>query len=418
MNAKTIALGIALTATVVSAPATASARPAPWRSAWASSQHAPADTSWNPNWSTDGFDNHSVRQVVRVGSDGTSLRVRVSNAYGTAPLRLTGATVARSAGGAAVRPETVREVRFHGGGSVTVPAGGESSSDPVALRVRAFERLTVTFYFRGATGPATFHNAALTTSYRASGNHLRDASQDAFAGRSSASWYYLAGVDVKGGARPSRSRNAVVAFGDSLTDGVGSTPDADHRYPDALADRLARSGAPRPVLNAGIGGNKVLTDSVCSGESALDRFGRDALDRTDVGTVIVLAGTNDIVQPAMPDDLCTLPTTKVTAAQIIAGHRRLIGQAHARGVRVLGGTLPPYGAFPYWNAAGEKLRVEVNRWIRTSGACDGVVDFDRAVADPEHPERIREEYVFPFDGIHLKDAGYKAMADAVDLNVL
>ncbi|WP_308377843.1 SGNH/GDSL hydrolase family protein [Streptomyces sp. ISL-98] len=218
---------------------------------------------------------------------------------------------------------------------------------------------------------------------------------------------------------PSRARPAVVTFGDSLTDGYGATPGADRRYSDELAKRLAADGRSRPVLNAGIGGNKVLGDSDCYGESALARFRRDALGRSDVGTVIVLEGTNDIVHPDSPADRCTTPSPEVSAEQIIAGHRQLIREAHARGVKVLGGTLPPYHGYEYWTERGEHVRNAVNHWIRTSGAYDGVVDFDRAVADPADPKRvkIKKEYAFE-DLIHLNDAGYKAMADAVDLDSL
>ncbi|MFE9634085.1 SGNH/GDSL hydrolase family protein [Streptomyces sp. NPDC006463] len=425
MTTKTFALALplaALVAATAASPAPA-AHPAPWHSAWNASQQAPAHTTWYPNWSEGGFDNHSVRQTIRVGAEGSELRVRLSNAFGTTPLRLTGATVARSAGGAAVQPDTVRPLRFKGSGAATVPTGGELSSDPVALPVRAFEQLTVTFYFQGATGPATFHNVAMTTSYRATGDHLGDPAADAFS-EAGFSWYYLAGVDVKnlrpGG--PGGGRGAVVAFGDSLTDGYGATPGADRRYPDELAERLASQGRPRTVLNAGIGGNKVLGDSECFGESALARFRRDALGRPDVATVVVLEGTNDIVMPDGPADHCTTPSPEVTAAEIIAGHRQLIREARTRGVRVIGATIPPYHGFEHWTERGEKVRKAVNEWIRTSGAYDGVADFDRVLAapvDPAHPEAvaIKQEYAFG-DRIHLNDAGYRAMAEAVDLNSL
>ncbi|MER5204720.1 SGNH/GDSL hydrolase family protein [Streptomyces sp. NPDC002825] len=425
MTAKKLLVALPLTAVLMTAAVPAVAAPGdstaftPWRSAWATAPQAPTHTDWYANWSEEGFDNQSVRQVIRVGAEGSRLRIRLSNVYGTAPLRVTGATIARSAGGAAARAESVRTVRFGGAQGVSVPAGGELSSDAVALPVRALEQLTVTLYFRGRTGPATFHNFADTLTYRASGDHLDDAAGEAFAGEPSLSWYYLAGVDVKPLESPGggRGRDAVVAFGDSLTDGVGSTFGADRRYPDVLADRLVAEGRTRPVLNLGIGGNKVLNDSPCFGESALARFRRDVLGRRDVRTVIVLQGTNDIVLPDSPQDRCTTPSPFVTSAQIVAGHQELIREAHARGVKVIGATLPPYQGFAYWTERGDRVRSEVNQWIRTSGAYDGVVDFDRAVADPEHPERIAAQYVSA-DLIHMKDAGYKAMADAVDLNSL
>lgn len=426
MNARTLALTVPLAAALLAATATApasasSAHGGPWSSAWGASPQKPAHTGWFPNWSEEGFAGQSVRQVVRVGAEGSALRVRVTNRHGRTPLRLTGATVAKATDGAAVQPGSVRALRFDGSQSVTVPAGGELSSDTVALPVQAFERITVTFWFEGPTGPATFHNVAMALSYRADGDHRRDTSADAFAsGPPSFSWYHLAGVDVKGA---DRSRKAVVAFGDSLTDGFGATPGADHRYPDRLARRLAAAGRPRPVLNAGIGGNKVLNDSECFGESALNRFRRDALGRPDVGTVVLLEGTNDIVQPDAPQDHCTAGSPRVTAEQLIAGYRELIREARARGVRVIGATIPPFHGSAYWTEGGEDVRTAVNAWIRTSGAYDGVVDFDRvlaAPADPAHPKeiRIKEEYALEADHLHMNDAGYEAMADAVDLGSL
>ncbi|MEU8438815.1 SGNH/GDSL hydrolase family protein [Streptomyces sp. NPDC029216] len=411
-------LAAALLAVAATTATPAAAHGTPWHSAWGASPQTATHTDWFPNWSEEGFRNQSVRQVIRAGAQGSELRVRLSNTYGKTPLRLTGATVAKSAGGAAVRPETVRTLRFGGKGAVTVPAGAELSSDAVTLPVQAFEQLTVTFYFQDPTGPATFHNVAMGTTFRADGDHLRDAAADAFSapGNQSFSWYYLAGIDVRGAGAPGPRRGAVVTFGDSLTDGFGATPGADRRYSDALAGRLAAQGTPRPVINAGIGGNKVLNDSACYGESALHRFRRDALGRPDTGTVIVLEGTNDIVQPDGPQDRCTTGP-RVTAQEIIAGYRELIREAHARGVRIIGATIPPYGDSGYWTAQGDEIRGEVNRWIRTAGAYDAVVDVDRAVADPQHPEKLKAEFAFA-DRLHLNDAGYRAMAEAVDLNTL
>ncbi|MFH8786811.1 SGNH/GDSL hydrolase family protein [Streptomyces roseoverticillatus] len=385
--------------------------PRPWTAAWTAAPQAPAHTDWYPNWSEAGFENQTVRQVIRAGAAGSELRVRLSNAYGKTPLRLAGATVALSDGGAAVRPGTVRPLRFGGAGSVAVPAGGELVSDPAALPVEAFGKLAVTLYFQAPSGPATFHNLALTGSYRAAGDHSTDVSAGAFTEPPSLSWYYLAGVDVKGS--PRGRGNTVVAFGDSLTDGYGSDFGADNRYPDVLAERLAAAGSPRTVVNAGIGGNKLLNGSDCFGESALARFRRDALDRTDVGTVVLLEGTNDIVQPDDPGR-CTTPAPKVTSQDITGGLRQLIREARARGVRVLGATIPPYQGYGHWTERGERVRNEVNQWIRTSGAYDGVVDVDRAVADGP---RIRKEFAFT-DGIHLNGAGYRAVAEAVDLDRL
>ncbi|CCH30713.1 SGNH/GDSL hydrolase family protein [Actinosynnema sp. NPDC047251] len=396
----TAALGVVL------AP-TASAHPG-WAATWAASPHEPTDV-FGPTWGTEGFDNHTVRQVVRTSGGGPAVRVRLSNAYGSTPLKLTGATVARSAQGAAVRPETVRHLTFGGHRSTTVRPGGELVSDVAFLPVEPLQRLTVTLYFAGRTGPATGHSFATATSYRAGGDHRADASAAAF-GEKSESWYYLSGVET---VDRTPRRDVVVAFGDSITDGAGATVDGDNRYPDELAERLRGR---KNVVNAGIGGNRVLNDSACFGEKATERFARDALGQPDVRTVILLEGINDIGFSNFPID-CALPNPVVTAADVVAGYRDLIRQAHAKGVRVVGATLLPYKGAAYHTEAGEAVRDEVNAWIRTSGEFDAVVDFEKATADPADPDSLLPAYDSG-DKLHPSDAGYRAMAQAVDLSVL
>ncbi|MFD7658542.1 SGNH/GDSL hydrolase family protein [Actinosynnema sp. NPDC059797] len=387
-------------------PGTAAARGGPgWAATWAASPQALTDFL-GPSWGSDGFDDHTVRQVVRVSQGGAALRVRLSNAYGASPLEVAGATVALAGDGAAVRPGTVRHLGFRGDRSPTVPAGGELASDPVVLPVRSLGRVTVTLYLAEPTGPATGHAFASTTSYRAGGDHRADAAADAFT-ETSQSWYYLSGVDV---VDTSPRRDVVVAFGDSITDGTGSTADADNRYPDELAERLRGR---RGVVNAGIGGNRVLNDSACFGERAVDRFGRDALGQPDVRTVVLLEGINDIGFSEFPME-CTLPNPRVTAAEVIAGYRELIAQARARGVRVVGATLAPFKGAGYYTEAGEAVRDEVNAWIRDSGEFDAVVDFDRALTDPAVPDTLLPAYDSG-DRLHPSDAGYRAMAEALDL---
>lgn len=401
-------LATLLAAAVVAAllPGAATAHPAlGWGATWAASPHAPTDFL-GPSWGPVGFDNHTVRQVVRVSQGGAALRVRLSNAYGTSPLRIAGATVALAAEGAAVRPGTVRHLGFRGNRSATVPVGGELVSDPAPLPVRPLGRVTVTLYLAEPTGPATGHAFASATSYRAVGDHRADTAADAFT-ETSQSWYYLSAVDV---VDTSPRRDVVVAFGDSITDGAGSTVDADNRYPDELAERLRGR---RGVVNAGIGGNRVLNDSACFGERALERFERDALGQPDVRTVILLEGINDIGFSEFAFE-CTAPNPKVTAAELIAGYRELAAQAHARGVRVVGATLLPFKGAGYYTEAGEAVRDEVNAWIRTSGEFDAVVDFDRALADPADPDALLPAYDSG-DRLHPSDAGYRAMAEALDL---
>ncbi|MFF5786391.1 SGNH/GDSL hydrolase family protein [Streptomyces sp. NPDC012693] len=383
-----------------------------WRAAWAASPQSPT-APLGPNWSQQGFDNHTVRQVVRVTAGGTRTRIELTNRYGSTPLRITGATVARSGEGGGIRPGSLRHLRFDGRPAVTIPVGGTLLSDPANLSVEAFGSVTVTLYLAGATGPATFHHFSSATSYRATGDHRADVTGGAFT-ESSASWYFLSGVEVTGG-RDTARRNGVVTFGDSITDGVGSTQDADHRYPDELTERLAAAGRPRAVLNHGIAGNQVVNDTTWAGEKALTRFRQDVLTEPGVRTVVVLEGINDIGGSTV--DFPAAATPDVSVDQLIAGHRTLIREAHAKGLKVIGATLTPVKGSFYDTPANEAKRDAFNSWVRTSGAYDAVVDFDRAVADPADPDRILPAYDSG-DGLHPNDAGYTAMAKALDLDEL
>ncbi|MDX2563787.1 SGNH/GDSL hydrolase family protein [Streptomyces sp. TX20-6-3] len=411
------ATALLATATIALAP-TALAAPdhsgsgSPWRGAWATSPQAPS-APLGPNWSQQGFDNHTVRQTVRVSASGTRTRIELSNRYGTTPLRVTGATVARTAEGGAVRAGSVRTLRFDGRASATVPVGGALLSDGAPFPVKAFETLTVTLYLAGETGPATFHQFAGSTTYRATGDHRADLSGAAFTETSTAS-YFLTGVEVTGG-RDTARHDGIVTFGDSITDGVGSATDADNRYPDELAERLAAAGSPRAVLNHGIAGNQVVNDTTWAGEKALTRFRHDALNERGVRTVILLEGINDIGGSTV--NFPAAPTPDVSVTELIKGHRTLIRQAHAKGLKVIGATLTPVKGSFYDTPANEAKRDAFNAWVRTSGAYDAIVDLDRAVADPTDPDRILPAYDSG-DALHPNDAGYRAMAAALDLDEL
>ncbi|WP_418958759.1 GDSL-type esterase/lipase family protein [Streptomyces tritici] len=388
----------------------ADARPAAaarWHAAWGAAPQLPA-TGFTANWSQEGFSRQTLRQVVRVTEDGDRVRIRLSNAYGTSPLAVTGATVARTATGAAVEPGSVRHLTFGGSRSASVPARGELRSDPARLGLGRLESVTVTLYLAGTTGPATFHSQAWADSYRAEGDHRADTGGDAFTARSQ-SWYYLSGVEVSGGTPP--RKGGVVLFGDSITDSFGSTPNANRRYSDALAERIDR-----PVVNSGIGGNLVLNDSAWYGERATARFRRDALDQPGVTTVALLQGLNDIgySEAALkPDPQPTYkPSPVVTSAELIAAYRELIDAAHARGVRVVGSTLLPFKGTSHWGPTAERTSAEVNHWIRTSGEFDAVVDFARLLADPKDPQALDPRYAYA-DRLHPDDAGYRVMAEAV-----
>ncbi|NYE10380.1 SGNH/GDSL hydrolase family protein [Actinomadura citrea] len=407
-------LGYAWPRPAPAAAQAASHRSTGWSQSWGAAMQRPiaGGEDEGPNWSVEGFGDHSLRQVVRLSAGGAKVRIRLSNRYGTRPLPVAAAAVARSAGGAQAWPGTTAALTFGGARSVTVAPGAEIVGDPVPLTTAPLEKLAVTLRFTGATGPATFHRFTTQPAYRASGDHLSDEGGGAYTSSTDA-LYYLAGVEVTGG----NGAGTVVAFGDSLIDGVGAAPGADARLPDALAERLAAGRDPLGVVNAGIGGNRLRHDSACGGEKATARFARDVLDRPGVRAVIVHLGANDIRDT--PGDPCLRPGGPATAAQVIAAQRQLIRAARARGLKVVGTTiLPMKGAlFPVWTPQVEKNRDAVNHWIRTSGSYDAVLDADRIMADPADPDRPRLSYVYQ-DGLHPNDAGYQAMARGVDLRAL
>ncbi|WP_194823947.1 SGNH/GDSL hydrolase family protein [Nocardia sp. XZ_19_231] len=366
-----------------------------WSSAWATSVQYPI----YQNWSAMGFADQTVRQVIRLSQEGPQVRIRLSNRYGQYPLPVSSATVARSAGGAAVVPESVRALTVGGQSTFVIAPGHEMVSDAVDT---AGVSMAVTLYFAQPTGPATQHGQALATSYRAHGDHSADPSAAPFTDTSQ-SWYYLAGVDT---LRPSAG-DVTVAFGDSLTDGYRSTLDADQRYPD----QLAAAGHHGPVVNAGISGNRLLTDSTVLGDSALARFRRDVLEQPGVGTAVVLIGINDIgLSGSAGPDGAVYP--KISSDQLIAGYRELIDQARASGVHIVGATIPPFAGSTYFSPEKERLRTEVNTWMRVSGAFDKVVDLEQALAAPGDHTRLADAFDSG-DHLHPNDSGYRAMATVI-----
>ncbi|MEU5902388.1 MULTISPECIES: SGNH/GDSL hydrolase family protein [Streptomyces] len=405
--------GLAVTAGAQAVPPSSAHHGVSWTAAWASAPQRPS-TGFKPNWSEAGFDDQTLRQVVRVTEGGDGARIRLSNAYGSSPLRIESATIARAGKGAAVEKGSVTRLTFGGESGVTIPARGHLRSDAAGLGLEPFESVTVTLHLSGTTGPATFHAQSFATSYRAAGNHTSDTGGRAF-GESTESWYYLSGVDV-GSSRAPEKRDGVVLFGDSITDGFASSTDRNRRWSDALAERLDKAGKSQPVLNAGIGGNMVLNDSAWYGEKSANRFSRDALDLPGVGTVVVLEGLNDIGF-SETDKPTYKPAPVVSARELIEGHRELIRKARAKGVRVVGATLLPLGGSDHYGKHAAAVSDEFNDWVRTSGEYDAYVDFDRALADPRDPERIAPAYDSG-DHLHPNDAGYRAMARAVDLEAL
>jgi lysophospholipase L1-like esterase len=351
------------------------------------------------------FTNQTLRQIVHTTVGGAQLRVVFSNAFGTAPLTIGAASVARRDKESAIVAASARPLAFGGRSTVTVPAGALMLSDAVALAVPAPSDLAIDVYLPATTNipsPLTMHGAAHQTSYVSeTGNHAGVPTFPAVA--TTTSWFALTRVDV---ASPS-AVEIVAAFGDSITDGTASTTDANLRWPDVLARRLAAEKPALGVVNAGIGGNRMLSEGAPqAGINALARFDRDVVDVPGVTHVIVLEGINDIGNAR--------ENSTPTAQDLIVAHKQLIERAHLRGVRIFGGTLTPFEGANYYTAIGEAKRQALNDWIRTARAYDGVVDFDAATRDPAHAGRLLAAYDSG-DHLHPNDAGYKAMGDAVDL---
>ncbi|MBV9473371.1 MAG: SGNH/GDSL hydrolase family protein [Solirubrobacterales bacterium] len=400
-----------------------------WVSSWTASPQAATPGSL----AETGFDNQTVRNIVFTSAGGSVVRVRFTNAFGSQPLTIGRASIAVAGTGADLASGSV-PVSFAGQPSVTLAPGGEALSDPVNLRVPALQDLAVSVYLPDKTGPATNHSDAQQVNYVASGDQTDASGGASFTGQTQ-SWYFIDSVDV---IASRHDLGTLVALGDSITDGANSTVNANARWPNYLARRVdGAHGVTLGVADEGISGNRVLNDSSCLGVNAQARFDRDVLARAGAREVVLMEGINDIGFPhLMPDPSdpshkvigptgtgfavpisCFQPQTTVTAAQIIAGDEQLIDQAHAAGLRIYGATLTPFKGAPYYTDPGEATREAVNQWIRTSGAFDGVIDFDHALADPGDPLTMNPAYDSG-DHLHPNDAGYRKMADTVSLTLL
>ncbi|CAM3804780.1 SGNH/GDSL hydrolase family protein [Kibdelosporangium persicum] len=374
-----------------------------WISTWQTAMARPA-----PN--TDrGLANTSIRNVVHTSVGGGTARVRLSNVYGSAPVLMSKVTVAVAAKPDApdAVPGTMRQLTFGGAPDITIPVGAEVLSDPARLDVPADGDLLVSVFTPQPSGSVTEHPRSYQTSFLTpTGDHAADESGSAYTQQIGA-WYYVTGVEVQS----RKARGAVVAFGDSITDGDRSTVNANVRWPDVLADRLAaRPGPARlSVVNSGISGNRILNSAAAGGiggANVFARLSRDMVTTTGARTVIFLEGINDIGNLAHPDPVA-----------IANAMRMIVAEAHAQGLRVIGGTITPWKGWRAYNDERESVRQAVNQFIRTSGVFDAVVDFDAALRDPADPQRIRPEYDSG-DHLHPSDAGYRAMAYAIDLRVL
>jgi lysophospholipase L1-like esterase len=386
-----------------------------WIASWGASPEPPRQVAVGPFQVTLNFSDQTVRQSIRLSAGGEAVRLRLSNEYGTQPLKIGAATIARVGDDGNADLETIETVAFGGDSSVTIAAGAPAVSDPIAFDVSELETLSVALYLPEDTGPCTCHRVGRQTAYV---SEQGDFTSSEFSGeRVSQARAFLSGVDVY----TSDASHAVVLLADSITDGVGSTLDANRRWPDRLAERLAAQSdnLSLGIVNAGISGNRLLNDG--AGESALARFDRDVLSVPRATHVVVFLGINDIrFGLGAPEDLTefatTFPRGDVSVASMIAGYRQLIVRAHSKGLKIIGATITPYKGDDYYSVEGESVRQSVNEWIRDSGEFDAVLDFDAVVRDPDDPEQIAEG-LHSGDFLHGSDVGYRAMADSIELSL-
>lgn len=391
--------------TIASAPAQAK-----WVASWTAPPHPPLGTE-GP-FAAASYDNVTLSMVVRVSEGGDRLRVRFSNRYGQHPLKIGAARVFRIDDAGHEIAGSSRALTFGGDAAAVIPAGAPFASDPVDLAVPDLSRLRVEFYLPEATGPCTCHLTGQDElDVSPPGNFVGKPFEPADKKQFRA---FLSGIDVDS----PDALGTIVAYGDSITDGVGSSPGKNTRWPDLLADRLHAAGRQWAVANAGISGNRILSPGM--GESALSRFDEDVLSLPNVRYMIVFEGVNDLgIQygqrnggPPIPG----LANTPIDAEQMIAGYKQLIARAHLHGIKVIGSPIGPYKGASYWSEAGEAARAKINDWIVDGGAFDGVVRLDTAFADPADPRQIRDGYHFG-DHLHGNDAGYKAAAESIDLGL-
>ncbi len=400
-----------LSAVLLFATFAAQAQEAKWVGSWGASPLPPSPAA-GPFPATPSFDDQTVRQLVRLSVGGERVRLRLTNEYGTKPLLVGAARVALADGADKVKQGTEHAVTFDGRPTAIIPAGAPLLSDPIDLKVSDLATLSVSVYFQGETGACTCHATGMQDAYvSAKGNFTQGTFAPAQTIQMRA---FLSGVEVL-----APRAQAVVVLGDSISDGVGSTANTNRRWPDLLAERLSsRGGESRfGVVNHGISGNQVLANG--AGESALARFDRDVLSVPGVSHVIVFEGVNDLglgygklegpIAALMPP-----PAVKPTRDAMIAGYRQLIARAHAKGLKIYGATIAPYEGAIYYSAEGNTVRQAINDWMRTSKELDGVLDFDAAFRDPAKPTQMKEAFQSG-DHLHGSDAGYRAVADSIDL---
>jgi lysophospholipase L1-like esterase len=375
---------------------------ADWVGTWGASPQPAEEAFFPPPLQ---FDDQTIRTIARISKGGEQVRVRLTNALGAESLLIGAAHVAVHVGGGVIDPASDRALTFGGSPSIEIPPGAPALSDPVDLDVADLQELAISIYLPAPTVGQTIHQLGVQTTYISTPGDYTGAAVIPTAS-TTLSRFFVAGID----ALADKTTRAVATLGDSITDGFASTPDANNRWPDKLAERLLTGNPSRKVavVNQGISGNRVLNNII--GPNGVSRFDRDIIATTGVSFATVLLGINDIGFGAF------LPAQDVSAERIIQGYRQLIARAHARCIKIIGGTLTPFEGAGYYSEAGEAKRQAVNDFIRNSGEFDGVIDFDAAIRDPANPTMMLPAYNSG-DNLHPSDAGYDAMANAVDLSL-
>jgi lysophospholipase L1-like esterase len=371
-----------------------------WVGTWGAAPQLTEPDNMPPN---PGLANNTLRQIVRVSIGGRRVRLKFSNQYGAAPVVMRSAHLAVAAGGSRIITATDRVMTFGGSECVTILAGQIVISDPLDYNLTKLSNMAITIYFGSMPTDLTGHPGSRTTSYLQAGNAVAAASISAAV--TTDHWYIITGIDLL----TEDSFQAVVALGDSITDGRGSATNANNRWTDVLASRFQANTATAKVgvLNLGIGGNAVLSGGL--GPPALTRFDRDVLGQSGARYLIVLEGINDIGEAAA--DIAT---------RLINAYRMFISKAHGQKMLVYGGTILPCGGNSYYSNLRERMRRAVNKWIRETGPADGgfdaVIDFDAALSDPHDQTKLLSTYDCG-DHLHLNPAGYQKMAEIIKLDL-
>ncbi len=363
-----------------------------WVGTWGT---APQLTESNNMPPSPGLSNNTLRQVVRVSIGGNQLRLKFSNQYGNSPVVMNSVHLAVSAGGSSIQTGTDKVLTFSGKESVTIAAGKTVTSDTLDYNLTKLTNMSITIYFGSVPSALTGHPGSRTTSYIQAGNAVTNSSMPSAV--KTDHWYIISGIDVF----TEDKYDSVAILGDSITDGRGSTTNENNRWTDVFANRLLANSSTShvSVLNMGIGGNTILSGGL--GPTALTRFDRDVLEQSGVKYAIIFEGVNDIGSGA-------------SSSNIINAYKEFITKAHAKNILVYGAIITPIGSSQY--ASGEQKRAEVNNWIRTSGQFDAVIDFDAAVRDPNNQKMLLSTYDSG-DHLHLSPAGYKKMAEVIDLSL-